>query len=78
MIAGILNRFGKIGVIVGFVVGTIALTYVANGNISQIIYLKEIVIASIGLLLMPKNIEINITDLVRKNKILTSIKRENA
>ncbi|MBR6033429.1 MAG: hypothetical protein IKP28_01590 [Clostridia bacterium] len=30
MIAGILNRFGKIGVIVGFAIGTIALTFVTN------------------------------------------------
>ncbi len=70
MIAGILNRFGKIGVIVGFLAGTIALTFVANGNVVAIIHLKEILVASIGLLLVPKNIDINITDLVGKTKLL--------
>lgn len=70
MIAGILNRFGKIGVVVGFVLGNIILTTTVNGNLAEIIYLKEILIASIGLLLVPKNIEINITDLVGKTKFL--------
>ncbi len=46
------------------------LTYVSNGNMSQIIYFGEILIASLGLLLVPKNIEINISDLVGKTKFL--------
>ena len=70
MIAGVLNRFGKIGVVVGFLIGNIILTYVANGNLAEIIYIREILIASIGLLLVPKSIEINITDLVGKTKFL--------
>ena len=69
MIAGILNRFGKIGVILGFILGNAILTFVATGNVAELIHLKEILIASLGLLAMPKNIEINISDLVRKNKI---------
>ena len=32
MIAGILNRFGKIGVIAGFILGNAILTYAATGN----------------------------------------------
>ena len=31
MIAGILNRFGKIGVVVGFALGNVVLAYVSNG-----------------------------------------------
>ena len=54
MIAGILSRFGKIGVIFGFIVGNILLAYVVNGNTVSIIYLKEIVLASLGLLFVPK------------------------
>ena len=46
------------------------LTFVANGNTATIIHLKEILIASIGLLLVPKNIDISITDLVGKTKFL--------
>ena len=37
MIAGILNRFGKIGVICGFVLGNIVLSYVANVMVQNLI-----------------------------------------
>ncbi len=70
MIAGVFSRLGKIGVIFGFVIGTIILTYTTNGNTEQIIYLKEILIASLGLLLVPKKVEINIEDLFGKNLYL--------
>lgn len=70
MIAGVLNKFGKVGVVVGFLLGNIILTTVVNGNVAEIIYIKEILIASIGLLLVPKNLEISITDLVGKTKFL--------
>ena len=70
MIAGLLSRFGRIGVIVGFIAGNILLAYVANGNTSSIIYLKEIIVASLGLLLVPKNIQINIEDLFDKKLYL--------
>ena len=70
MIAGILNKFGKIGVIIGFCLGNGILTYVANGNTIPIITIREILIASLGLLLLPKNIEIDIEDLIGKTKLL--------
>lgn len=46
------------------------MTYVVSGNLSQLIYFREILIASLGLLLVPQNIEINISDLVGKTKFL--------
>lgn len=70
MIAGILNKFGKIGVIVGFLVGNGVLAYVSNGGTSDLILFKEILIASIGLLAMPKNINIDIEDFVGTSKFL--------
>lgn len=70
MLAGLLNRFGKIGVIVGFILGNAILTYFINGNTIVLIHLREIFIASIGLLLVPKTIEINIDDLVGKKQYL--------
>lgn len=70
MIAGVLSRFGKIGVIFGFIVGNILLAYVVNGNTVSIIYLKEILLASLGLLLVPKNVQINIEDFFDKNLYL--------
>lgn len=72
MIAGIFSRFGKIGVIIGFVLGNAILTYVTNGNTGVIIYLKEILIASLGLLLVPASIQIDIEELFGKSKLLQS------
>ena len=70
LIAGILNRFGRIGVIVGFALGNIVLAYAANGNTAPLIVFQEILIAALGLLAIPKNIEINIEDLVGSKKLL--------
>ena len=70
MIAGIFNRLGKIGVIIGFVLGNVLLTYVSNGNTSSIIAFQEILIASLGLLAVPKNVKIDIEDLYGKVKLL--------
>ena len=70
MIAGFLSRFGRIGVIIGFVLGNVLLSYISNGNTVEVIYLKEIIVASLGLLLVPKNIEINIKDFFGKDLYL--------
>ena len=70
MIAGILNKLGKIGVIVGFCVGNAILTYVANGNTVPIITIREILIASLGLLVIPKEVKIDITEIINQTKCL--------
>ncbi len=70
MIAGFLSRFGRIGVILGFIAGNVLLSYVSNGGTTQIIYLKEIIIASLGLLLVPKNVQINVADFFAKDLYL--------
>lgn len=70
MIAGILSKFGKFGVIVGFVAGNLLLTYVYNGQIVELICFKEILVASLALILIPNKIEINISDLFGKEEYL--------
>lgn len=70
MWAGILNKFGKIGVIVGFCLGNVVLAYVSNGFSVELIHFKEILIASIGLLLIPKTVNIDIEEFVGKSKML--------
>lgn len=70
MIAGILNKLGKIGVIIGFCLGNAILTYVTNGNTVPIITIREILIASLGLLLIPKEVKIDITDIINETKYL--------
>lgn len=70
MVAGIFSKFGKIGVIIGFIIGNIALTYVANGNNVEIIKFQEILIAALGLLAVPKRVKINIEDMYSNAKLL--------
>ena len=70
MIAGVLNKFGKIGVIAGFLVGSGVLAYISNGGTSDLIVFKEILVASIGLLAMPKNININIEEFMGGTNLL--------
>ena len=70
LIAGLLNKFGKIGVIIGFIIGNIAVAYAANGGASNIIMFQEILIASVGLLFVPKIAKINIEDVIRNTKLL--------
>ena len=70
MVSGILNKLGKIGVVVGFITGNAIITYILNGNTSTVIIFKEILIASIGLLAIPKTVNINIEDFYGKSKLL--------
>lgn len=70
MIAGILNRFGRIGVICGFVLGNVVLSYVSNGLISNLIVFKEILIAGVALLAVPRNINLKIENIIGENKFL--------
>ncbi len=72
MIAGVFSKLGKVGVIVGFILGNITLAYATTGNTQTIIYFKEILIASLGLLLVPQNISIDIEELLGKSKLLGS------
>lgn len=70
LIAGIFYKLGKPGVIIGFILGNIVLTYAANGNTVPVILIQEILIASLGLLAVPKRFNINIQDLQAKEKLL--------
>ena len=70
MVAGLFNRLGKTGVVIGFILGNIALTYVENGNTVPVILIQEILIASLGLLAIPKKIRIDIKELYGKDQLL--------
>lgn len=70
MIAGLFNRLGKIGVVIGFILGNVALTYIQNGNTVPVILIQEILIAFLGLLAIPKKVKINIADFYGKEKLL--------
>lgn len=70
LLAGLFSKFGKPGVIIGFVLGNTMLTYVSNGNIIPVIVFQEVLIASLGLLLIPKKVEFAIEDLFTNSKLL--------
>lgn len=73
ILSGILNRFGKIGVIIGFLLGNAILTYWVRGASPVILYFREIFIASIGLLLVPNNFKIDLEDLIgNKTKLISN------
>ena len=77
MVAGFLNRFGRIGVIVGFCIGNVILAYASNGYTVELIYFKEILLASIMLLAVPKNIHIDIEEFVGGSKFLPISRERN-
>lgn len=70
MISGVLNRFGKLGVIIGFTLGNIVLAYVSNGYTIELIHFKEILIASIGLLAVPKTFTLDLEEFIGNSKFL--------
>lgn len=70
ILSGALNKFGKIGVILGFILGNAILTYWVRGATTMVIYFREIFIASIGLLLVPSKIKLDLEDLLGKDKLL--------
>ena len=70
MIAGALNKLGRPGVIIGFIFGNIVLSYSSNGGIENLILFREILIAGIALLAVPRQININIENIVGKDKFL--------
>lgn len=70
LLAGLFSKFGKPGVIIGFVLGSTLLTYTSNGNLVPVILIQEILIASLGLLFMPKKVEFVIDDVFINSKLL--------
>ena len=74
ILSGLLNKFGKIGVISGVVIADVILMYLAKGSGISIVYLNEIIVAAIALIIVPKNIKLDIEDLFGKNRLLNDIK----
>ncbi|MBP3502438.1 MAG: SpoIIE family protein phosphatase [Clostridia bacterium] len=75
MLAGIFSKIGKIGVIIGFIAGNIVITYVSDGNIEPIILFQEILIASLGLLLIPKKAELVMNELFDNSSLLPDMNK---
>lgn len=70
LLAGIFSRFGKIGAIIGFIIGNALWVYFINASTEIIIPIGEIVIASIVMFFMPKRISHFIDDLFEMDNAL--------
>ena len=70
MIAGFLNRFGKLGVIIGFLIGNGILLYASKGTATDLIVFKEALVASLGLLAIPKWVGIDVEELIKSDNML--------
>lgn len=71
-ISGILSKVGKVGVVIGFIVGNLYIAYYANGFSELNMRVSELVIASVSLLFMPKVLEIKLDRIFNKNKALSN------
>ena len=70
LLAGLFSKFGKTGVILGFILGSTILTYVSNGNVVPVIVFQEVLVASVLLILIPKKAEYIIEDLFVNSQLL--------
>lgn len=68
LIIGALNRIEKIGMALVIAIGFAVIFFV--NNIPYINYIKEVLVAAVFLLIMPKNISIDIEDVIGKTKLL--------
>ncbi len=76
MISGTLNKFGKIGVVVGFLIGNLILLYASKESTIDLLVFRELLIASLGLLAIPKWAGINIEELVRTDNMLSEYNKK--
>lgn len=70
LLAGMLSKFGKWGAVIGFVLGNIILVFFANGSTEVLISIKEIILASLVLFLIPKKLLVILDDLFDYNRAL--------
>lgn len=70
LLAGVFRKFGRIGVVIGFILGNAMLAMYANGSTEVIILIKEILLASIVLLVIPKKVEHSMDELFEKTLML--------
>lgn len=75
MLSGIFSKVGKLGVIIGFIAGNVLITYVSNDNVAPIILFQEILIASLGLLLIPKKVELAMNELFENSTLLPDMNK---
>lgn len=69
-ISGFFSRYGKIAVIISFVISNLLINYWANGFSNVVIRLSESIIASFAILLIPKKLEEKFDNIFDQNSTL--------
>ena len=64
IISGLLGKFGKVCLVLVLIVGNVLLAKYNINNPEMLLYIREMMIASVGLLLLPKKVKLNIEDLI--------------
>jgi len=72
LLAGLLSRFGKFGAVLGFVFGNVLLTFYEGDSMQIIMALKEVIVASMALLVIPKAVEVALENVFDYDTTLTS------
>lgn len=68
--AGIFKNFGKVGIIIAFILGNICLSYYTNNFSNIVLRVSEMLIASLVLLIVPKRVEVKLDNLFNKGQTL--------
>ena len=68
MIVGILSKTNKIGLLVAIILGAVGTIFL--NNVPYLTYIEEFLIATAVLLVLPKNVDINIEDIIGKSTFL--------
>ena len=70
LLAGVFKKFGKISVIIAFIIGNVCLSYYTNNFADIYMRVSEMLIASLSLLFMPKKLELKLDKLFNQNTTL--------
>lgn len=70
LISGIFSRFGKVLVVIAFIIGSVYISYYTNNFSDIIARIAEMLIASLSILFIPKKMELKLESLFNKGQTL--------
>ena len=68
--SGVFRKFGKIGIVIAFILGNIYVSYYTNNFSDIILRISEMLIASLAILFIPKKVEVKLEGLFNKGQTL--------
>lgn len=70
LISGVFSRFGKVSIVIAFILGSVYISYYTNNFTDIITRVAEMLIASLSLLFIPKRLEVSLENLFNKGQTL--------